>query len=312
MSARPCRTCAACRKVDHGNHPDLHRLAPEGGGQQIRVGQVQALSSDLALLPLEGAFRVAIIERAQKLNLDAQNALLKTLEEPPPAVAIVLAADDTSALLPTVVSRCARIRLGPVAPETIAELLAEAGLSDAARGAALGRLAGGRPGVAIALAATPDAGVAQARLTRLLIDLLAAPRHRRLRAAQELLEDGAVLAGATAPEVVADGAAGTARAARGERRASPAERRAAAAQVISVWRDVARDLVVAAHGGRRELRQPELLDELSAAAQTVDAASVTRFLGRLESIGRALDAYANPELALDALLLAWPASRAAA
>src|SRR6188508_1518247 len=67
---RPCRTCAACRKVEHGNHPDLHRLAPEGAGQQIRIGQVQQLTSDLSLLPLEGRFRLAIIEKAQRLNED--------------------------------------------------------------------------------------------------------------------------------------------------------------------------------------------------------------------------------------------------
>src|SRR3954471_19000745 len=112
----PCRECAACRKVAHGNHPDLHRLAPEGAGQQIRIGQVQQLSSELALLPLEGRFRIAIVEKAHRLNDDAQNALLKTLEEPPAAVVIVLAADDAAKLLPTVVSRCTRVRLGPVQP----------------------------------------------------------------------------------------------------------------------------------------------------------------------------------------------------
>ena len=63
---RPCRACAACHKIEHGNHPDLHILRPEGAGQQIRVGQVQALAAELALLPLEGRFRVAIIEAAQR------------------------------------------------------------------------------------------------------------------------------------------------------------------------------------------------------------------------------------------------------
>ena len=101
-AARPCRTCAACRKLEHGNHPDLHLLEPEGAGQQIRVAQVQALAADLSLLPLEGRYRVAIIEHANRLNQDAQNALLKTLEEPPARVCLILAADDSTTLLPTV------------------------------------------------------------------------------------------------------------------------------------------------------------------------------------------------------------------
>ena len=308
---RPCGGCAACRKVDHGNHPDLHRLAPEGAGQQIRVAAVQTLAADLALLPLEGRFRVAIIENAQRLNIDAQNALLKTLEEPPAKVVLILAADDSAGLLPTVVSRCARARLGPVGGEPIAELLAEHGLADAARAASLARLSGGRPGVAMALAAQPEASLVQARLAAALLDLLGADRRRRLAAPVDLLSDAAELVRATAgraqdidlPRRPAGSAA---------TKVSPAERRAAAGQLLAVWRDVARDLAVATRGGGRELRQHELLDELAAAGSAVDPTDAARFLDRLETVSRALDAYANPELAVDALLLAWPTPRRAA
>ena len=108
--ARPCRVCPGCRKVEHGNHPDLHRLTPEGAGDQIRIGQVQALVTELALLPMEGRVRVAIIEAAHRLNPDAQNALLKTLEEPVGEACIVLCADDPATILPTVASRSARFR----------------------------------------------------------------------------------------------------------------------------------------------------------------------------------------------------------
>ena len=147
----------------------------------MRLGQVQALAAELYLLPLEGSFRVAIIEQAQRLNLDAQNALLKTLEEPPAQVAIILAADDSAGLLPTVVSRCVRLRLGPVAPTAIATLLAEHGLADSVQGTRIARLAGGRPGLALSLAGQPEAVIAQQRLARTLLDLLAADRRRRRR-----------------------------------------------------------------------------------------------------------------------------------
>jgi DNA polymerase-3 subunit delta' len=325
-SARPCGGCAACRKVAHGNHPDLHRLEPEGAGQQIRVAQVQGLAADLALLPLEGRFRVAVIEHAQRLNPDAQNALLKTLEEPPPAVCLILAADDSSALLPTVVSRCARVRLGPVAAETIAELIEERGLADRPRGAALARLAGGRPGLALALAQRPEAVVAQARLARTLLDLVSSDRRRRLSVQSDLLEDGVTLAAAAAgvsdsgDSAEAEGAGATrprrrassAESSAGARRPSPAERRAAVAEIIYVWRDVARDLAVAARGGRRELHQHDLLDDLVRIGETVDPTAMAGFLARLDGAGRALDLYANPELCLDTLLVEWPQPRQAA
>jgi DNA polymerase III delta' subunit len=308
---RPCRACAACRKVEHGNHPDVHLLSPEGAGQQIRVGQVQALATELALLPLEGRYRVAIIENAQRLNLDAQNALLKTLEEPPARVVLILAANDSASLLPTVVSRCARVRLGPVPTEVIAELIVERGLADAARAAAVGRLAAGRPGVAMTLASQPEAGLVQARLAGALLDLLGADRRQRLAAQSELLADAAELDRSTstgrdeADEPVR-------RPGRAAGKVSPAERRAAAATLLAVWQDVARDLAIAARGGQRELRQHELLDELAAAGALVDPAHATRFLDRLQAVSRALDAYANPELAVDALLLAWLRLRSAA
>ena len=94
--------------------PTCTASQPEGAGEQIRIGQVQALVTDLALMPMEGRVRVAIIEAAHRLNPDAQNALLKTLEEPVGAACIVLCADDPATILPTVTSRCARFRLGPV------------------------------------------------------------------------------------------------------------------------------------------------------------------------------------------------------
>lgn len=312
-SARPCRECAACRKVEHGNHPDLHLLAPQGAGQQIRIGQVQALTAELALLPLEGRFRLVIVKQAQRLNIDAQNALLKTLEEPPAAVCIVLAADDSAALLPTVVSRCARLRLAPVAAEAVGALLEETGVADASRALLLARLAGGRPGLALALAATPEALLIRARVARTLITLLWEERRRRLATQAELLDDGAALARLTvagAPNEEGEPAGPAVReadqkAARAKRH-TPAERRAAVVALIAVWRDVSRDLALAARGAGTELLLRDLVDELGSAAELVEPASMSRFLQRLGALGRAVDAYANPELALDVLLLEWP------
>ncbi|MFI5253961.1 MAG: hypothetical protein ACHQ15_00675 [Candidatus Limnocylindrales bacterium] len=312
---RPCRACAACRKVDHGNHPDVHRLAPSGPGGQVRIDGARGLLTDLALLPMEGRCRVAMVESAHRLNPDAQNALLKTLEEPPASAVIVLCADDEAVLLETVRSRCTRLRLGPVDARVIAALLAERELADAPRGARIARAAAGRPGVAIALAATPEALVVRGRLTRTLLDLAAAPRHVRLAAVPVLLADALALADLAAAAAPADralpeGEPGTAETR--TRTNSPAERRRAAAALIAAWRGVARDLAVAVAGGRTQIADPDLLEDFERAATGLARSDTAAVMGRLDDMAAAVEAYANPELVVDGLLLAWPAGRRAA
>jgi hypothetical protein len=166
----------------------------------------------------------------------------------------------------------------------------------------------------MALAAHPETLLSQARLGRSLLDLLRADRHERLAAVPALLEDAAALAGAAATPAGADEATSPvpATSSRAPARTTPAERRAAVAALLAAWRLVARDLSFAARGGTAAVQQHELLDELAQLAPAVDAEAMTRFVDRLETASRALDSYANPELALDVLLLDWPLARAAA
>jgi DNA polymerase-3 subunit delta' len=241
-AARPCRSCRGCRLVDRGDHPDLHRLGPDGPGGQVVIGGssaeyrgVRDLIADLALLPLEGGARVAVVESAHRMNEDAQAALLKTLEEPPPRVTIVLCADDETRLLPTVRSRCARIRLGPVGPRDIEAILAAREAADPPTAARLGRMVGGRPGVALAYAFAPDALRMRGEMSRTLLDLLdAAPADRlaAMRAAmpQALefaadLERGAATAAAGVPDAAtAEGTAGDGRRDRSRKAEGPVAR----------------------------------------------------------------------------------------
>ena len=118
------------------------------------------------------------------MNEDAQSALLKTLEEPPAGVTIILCADGEAHLLPTVRSRCFRVRLGLVGPRDIEAIVADHGLADPPTAARLGRLAGGRPGLALAYARAPEAVLIRAELTRVLLDLTDARPSARLAAAR--------------------------------------------------------------------------------------------------------------------------------
>ena len=212
---RPCRTCRGCRALEHGNHPDLHRLAPTGAGVVIPIGGreergVRDLVRDLALMPVEGGARVAVITAADRMTEDAQAAFLKTLEEPPPGTVLVLTASDEERLLPTIRSRCVRIRLGPVSRQDVEGILVEAGLVDAPAAARLARLAAGRPGEAVALARAPESLTIRSEVGRTLLDLLGATRTDRLRTARDLLARAAALGAAVQSAADAAGDGGSA------------------------------------------------------------------------------------------------------
>jgi DNA polymerase-3 subunit delta' len=186
LEVRPCGSCRACRLVARGVHPDVHRLGPEGPGRQVVIGGpgsrargVRDLIAELALLPVEGGARVAIVEGAHRMNEDAQAALLKTLEEPPAGVTIVLCADAEEPLLPTIRSRCARIRLGPVGVRDIEAIFADADAADPPLAARLARIAAGRPGIALAWAARPDAIRERDSIGRSLLPRTACPASAR-------------------------------------------------------------------------------------------------------------------------------------
>ncbi|HYN70565.1 MAG TPA: hypothetical protein VEX41_10195 [Candidatus Eisenbacteria bacterium] len=188
---RPDGTCRACHQVAHGNHPDLHRLEPGGAGSVIPIGGrgergVRDLIADLALMPVEGGARVAVVAAADRMTEDAQSALLKTLEEPPLGAVLLLCATDEERLLPTIRSRCVRIRLGPLSIGDVAGIIADQGLVDAPTATRLARLSGGRPGIAVAHAHAPEAATIRGEIARTLLDLLSASRSRRLIGVRDL------------------------------------------------------------------------------------------------------------------------------
>jgi DNA polymerase-3 subunit delta' len=144
-------------RVAAGAHADLRALAPNTGekGKKviIRVEEVRELTRFLAMTPAEGGWRVVVIEELEAMNEQAQNALLKTLEEPPARAVLVLTASAPDRLLPTIRSRVRRLELFPLEPAALDSVLArwmpEMAAED--RGA-LARLAAGSPGRALTLA----------------------------------------------------------------------------------------------------------------------------------------------------------------
>jgi DNA polymerase III subunit delta' len=107
----PCGRCAACTRVASNQHPDLIRVNPIEESKQLRIEQVRELAEELSLTSHQGGYKVGILSPADSLNRFAANALLKTLEEPPPRTLLILVASQPSRLPPTILSRCQKLRV---------------------------------------------------------------------------------------------------------------------------------------------------------------------------------------------------------
>src|SRR6266699_1215386 len=107
----PCNACLSCRKVLHGNHPDVHYISRPPDRQFILIEQVRELQSDAARKTLEGRRNIFIIQDMQEMNVQAANCFLKTLEEPEPDVVLLLTTPDPGLLLPTILSRVQQISM---------------------------------------------------------------------------------------------------------------------------------------------------------------------------------------------------------
>jgi DNA polymerase-3 subunit delta' len=106
-----CDTCLSCRKIDHGNHPDIAWVRPESKLRQIAIDQIRELMGFVQLTPTEAECKVGIITAADRLNVNAANAFLKTLEEPPRRSLLILLTTEPERILETIESRCLRLRL---------------------------------------------------------------------------------------------------------------------------------------------------------------------------------------------------------
>lgn len=126
--ADACGVCATCRAISGGRLPDVWEIEREG--QEIRIDQMRALKQAAYLRPMVARKRVFIIEEAERMNEEAANSLLKTLEEPPLFSHIILLTSNPHLLLPTILSRCQILQFVPVGKEEIRQVLTEKGFPE--------------------------------------------------------------------------------------------------------------------------------------------------------------------------------------
>ncbi|MEI6155766.1 MAG: DNA polymerase III subunit [bacterium] len=323
VNGGPCGACRSCRLIASGSHTDLVLISPSGASDEIGIEPIRALAAGLALFSVEGGRRIALIERADRMNEAAQNALLKTLEEPPSRTHVILAAAEDSRLMPTIRSRCAVIRIGLPDANQASELLAERLGVDAPTAVRLLRMSSGRPGPLIDAEATGDAARAHAQIRRQILDFAATAPHARLGQLGALVADARAIlvaggddgeagdgaesddSGDNAPDVEAEPAKKKSPVKRSAK-PTPAERRAAATALLRLWRGVARDLALVSAGAVDQIAFPEDRSEIEAVAYRLPPATWGAALRAIDTALNALRRNGNPELLLDAAALSWP------
>ena len=155
-----CGECSACRRAAKENHPDVIVVRPESrkGAKEwiidpdlgtIRIEQIREFQRWIAVRSFEGGWKVGIFEGADKMNQAASNALLKTLEEPPPTSLLILVSPTRSQLLPTIVSRCQPVHFAPLPQEDLEAFLSERKEIPKEGLSLVSALAGGSPGKAL-------------------------------------------------------------------------------------------------------------------------------------------------------------------
>lgn len=267
---RPCGACRACRLVANRHHPDLFWIEPQGSS--LKIAQVRDLTRQLAMSPFEGPWQIAILDQFELATPGAANALLKTLEEPPRNVVLVLLAQQAESLLPTIVSRCQTFALRPIPRSVIEQALIERWNVAAEHAEFLSHICGGRLGWSIAASSSPQLLETRERRLDDMVKLLRSKRVARFAYAESLSKQ--------APDAISES--------------------------LELWTGWWRDVLLLTSGSPIPLtnidRQTEL--EQSAARCTVATAQVT--LSALKTTTDQLSRNANTRLALEILLLDLP------
>ncbi len=185
-----CGRCAACGKIVRGQHPDVILLEPLEDKSEIVVDQVREVIRKIGYRPFEGRSRVVIVDPADELNADAQDAFLKVLEEPPPRNVLVLVTTNPGDLHDTIRSRCSLLRFAPLAAGDIASALVERGMCVESDAKAAAALAGGSFARALG-ARSVELAEARAVATAILVEAARASDPRTRLAVGAALLQGA-------------------------------------------------------------------------------------------------------------------------
>lgn len=267
-SLRPCGECRACRLIEHDGFADLNIIQSQD--KTLKIEQIRELQHTLALRPVEGRYRVVILENFQEASGQAQDALLKTLEEPPPFVVILLTVDHIGSVLPTIRSRCQPVALRPLSAAQIRNALEAQGI-ETEQAALLAQLSGGRLGWALKAAKNEEALQLRNSALNALEGLISVDRVARFRFAEQA-----------------------------------AQNKDSLPDLLAWWQSYWRDVLMSIQSARVPLTNRDhrhAIEQLTAALHAEDA---QRALDGITRTMKYIDQYVNPRLALEVLMIDMP------
>jgi len=304
-----CGVCAACTRVRRRTHPDLHIVSPEGAAGYL-AEQVRDVIHDVSLAPVEGPFKVYIFESADLFNDSAANAFLKTLEEPPDDVVIILMSHSYDRVLPTIASRCQVVRFRRIPPSEAAALLVSETGADPVEAATALAAAGGVAARARDFLGSPSRRAARGTILRVLKDLSSMDDYDVIVGSKELLTS------VKAPLEDVKTAQAAELASRADflgkgaiksledrnKRELTAREREGVGEVLNVAESWLRDCLVISQGVADLVVNADAADAMEEVGAVITPAAAAAALGAVSEARRRISYNVSPQLAIEAML----------
>jgi DNA polymerase III subunit delta' len=271
----PCFNCHTCKQIERMQHPDLLVVQSDPQSRNLKVEQIRDLQRSLSLTPYEARYRIAILLRFEEANPNAANALLKTLEEPAPPVILILTAESSESLLPTIVSRCEVIRLGPLSYSTVSDSLQSHWGIQADEANLLAHLSGGRLGYAVHLFQEPEQLSQRHEWLEEHKHLLIANRIERFNYADKLTKD-------------------------------KDKNRDKLHSLLEVWLSLWRDILLRATGAQTPLVNIDREIEINNLARQLGIENSYKMVENIERTMELIDNNINPRLVIEDLMINFP------
>ncbi len=273
-AGQACGDCRICLHTEKMQQVDISLVQADNKGGMIKVDQIRALQHNLSLSPYEARYRIALLLNFEAANANAQNALLKTLEEAPDKVILLITASSTEELLPTIVSRCEVLRLRPLPIPALIENLKKVHHVAEPLANQIAHLSGGRVGVAMRYLADPKEIADHIERVENLLELLSCTLRQRFSRVEGMLK---------APD--------------------QAQSRERLRGLVQAWISVWRDIYLLSCGSVAPITNLAHMKALEELARTTPAESIQSHLRMLENSLQMLDQNVNPRLLLENILM---------
>jgi len=273
-SEKPCGLCTSCKRILGLKHADV-QVIDLGGKTEISIDQIRDLERYASLKPFEGKSRVFIIDNADFMSSEAANCLLKTLEEPPPFVYMILLSTSEKAMLSTILSRCQKLELRPIAISAIERALIERYGIKPEDAHVLARLSSGCMGWAVQTSVNTDAILHRKELLETLVNIAKADRLEKFSYSASMASQFS-------------------------------KNRAEVQKLLSIWISWWRDLLLIKGGCREIITNIDQKETLFREEVYYDIIDIRNFIISLIQAGTLLKNNANPRLVLDVLILGMP------